>query len=44
MSYCGESYPFDGKPRPHLLEQVWEISEAIEKDKYKIVRFWFTNK
>ena len=39
MSYCGESYPFDGKPRPHLLEQVWEISEAIEKANIKLLGF-----
>jgi len=39
MSYCGEPYPFDGKPRPHLLEQVWEISEAIEKANIKLLGF-----
>ena len=29
-------YPFDGKPRPQLLEQVWQISEALDKANIKL--------
>ena len=39
MSYCGEIFPFDNKPRPELLDQVWEISEAIEKANIKLLGF-----
>lgn len=34
MTYCGENY--DGKPRPELIPQVWEISEALENADIKI--------
>ena len=36
MSYCGEVFPYDGKPRPELLEQVWQISEALDKANIKL--------
>ena len=31
MSYCGEVFPYDGNLRPELLEQVYQISEALDK-------------
>ena len=36
MSYCGEMFPYDGKPRPELLSQVWEISEALDNANIKL--------
>jgi len=36
MTYCGEIFPYDGKPRPQLLEQVWEISEALDQAEIKL--------
>ena len=36
MSYCGEQFPYDKKPRTKLLPQVWEISEALEEADIKL--------
>ena len=36
MTYCGEIFPYDNKPRPELLSQAWEISEALDNANIKL--------
>ena len=36
MSYCGKVFPYDGKPRPEMLQQVWQISEALDSNNIKL--------